>query len=205
MSADSNDYTDLTLALRSLNDPESGGQTRDQAVAFIYDELRRIAGSVVKRRGRAQDLEPTQLVHDLYLKLADAESLNIESRRHFFTLAATAMQQIVIDDHRHQQAEKRGGGRHRVDFSKIGSIAIQGTAVDVLDVATGLAALHEADSRAALVVRLRFFCGLTLPEIAETIQLSVPTVEREWRSARAWLGRHLGIARKEPEDRSPKG
>lgn len=162
----------------------------DRVFAQVYDELRRLAHAV--RGGRAgATLDTTALVHEAYLKLAGSDALAAENRLHFMRIAARAMRQVLINAAERRAAAKRGGGQVDVTFEE----QVRPGAVD----AAGLLALDEAltrlealDPRQAQVVECRYFAGLTIRETAGALGVSVPTVNREWRMARAWLARELG-------------
>jgi len=164
----------------------------DRVFSQVYDELLRLAHAV--RRGRAAaTLNTTALVHEAYLKLAGTEALAAESRLHFMRIAARAMRQVLVNAAERRMAAKRGGGQADVTLED----ELQGAGVD----AGELLALHEAltrleaiDPRQARVVECRYFAGLTIEETADALGVSVPTVNREWRMARAWLARELGGA-----------
>ena len=178
----------LTLYLR---DPRgAGAQVEAQALPVVYRELKAIAAAHLAR-GRPDELQPTVLVHEAYLKLLGASGADVRDRRHFFALAARAMRQLCVDHARARGAAKRGGGRAEVTLDEAVARAAS-LDIDVLDLDAALAELAELDEREARVVELRFFVGLSVEEVAEALETSVTTVEREWRAARAWLGRRLG-------------
>ena len=162
----------------------------DQHFGRVYDELRRLAHRV--RGGRAGDtLDTTALVHEAYLKLASSAELRLKSRAHFFALAARAMRQIVVDAARRQLADKRGGAKAvsvTLDES-LQQAPLRASQLVALDEA--LARLDQVDPRRARVVEHRIFSGLTADETAALLGVSRPTVERDWRAARAWLAVEL--------------
>lgn len=162
----------------------------DQLFGRVYDELRRLAHAV--RGGRAGDtLNTTALVHEAYLKLAASPALRLKSREHFFALAARAMRQIVVDAARRQVALKRGGEQLvTVALSEaIHQEPLRSEQLLALDEA--LVRLEAQDARRAKVVEHRIFAGLTADETAALLGVSRPTVERDWRAARAWLAAEL--------------
>lgn len=172
-----------------MNDPVTPGledPALDQLFGRVYDELRRLAHVV--RGGRAGDtLNTTALVHEAYLKLASAKTLEVRSRPHFFALAARAMRQILVDAARRRLAQKRGGDSPptvTLDES-IFQDPLRPSQLVALDDA--LARLDAIDPRRARVVEHRIFAGLTADETAALLGVSRPTVERDWRAARAWL------------------
>jgi RNA polymerase sigma factor (TIGR02999 family) len=176
-----------------MNDPTNPGlddPALDQLFGRVYDELRRLAHVV--RGGRAGDtLNTTALVHEAYLKLASSRTLEVKSRPHFFALAARAMRQILVDAARRQLAQKRGGDAPptvTLDES-IFQDPLRPSQLVALDDA--LARLDAIDPRRARVVEHRIFAGLTADETAALLGVSRPTVERDWRAARAWLAVEL--------------
>lgn len=163
----------------------------ERVFAQVYDELRRLAHVV--RGGRGATLNTTALVHEAYVKLAGADALAAENRLHFMRIAARAMRQVLVNAAERRTAAKRGGDQADITLDE----AVKAGAVD----AAGLLAVHEAvtrletmDPRQAQVVECRYFAGLTIQETAGALGVSVPTVNREWRLARAWLARELGDA-----------
>jgi RNA polymerase sigma factor (TIGR02999 family) len=180
---------ELTQLLRaaSAGDAEAFGT----AYTRVYDELRRLAARV--RHGRASDtLDATALVHEAYAKLApSATQVPWEGRRHFFALAARAMRQVLVSAARERLADKRGGGLSAVPLSD-DLVAIPVRAEELISLDEALERLAAMDARQARVVEHRFFLGLTAEETAEALGISTPTVQRDWRSARAWLADALG-------------
>jgi RNA polymerase sigma factor (TIGR02999 family) len=181
------DAEEITALLREVQG--TAGPLLDPLFARVYDELRGLAHRV--RGGRSgETLNTTALVHEAYLKLFPSRQLEWQNRAHFFAVAARAMRQVLVDAARHRQAQKRGGDVRLVTLGDDGHAAPLPLEelIALEDALTRLAAL---DDRRVRVVELRFFTGLTVPEIAEVLGVSVPTVEREWRSARAWLMREM--------------
>lgn len=162
---------------------------RDELLPLVYDSLRRIAQNRLRNEREAHTLQPTALVNEAYLKLVD-QSVSWQSRAHFFGVAARLMREILIDHARARQRTKRGGEWQRISLTAAETIA-QEQAIDLLNLDDALQRLAQMDSRKSLVVELRFFGGLTLEETAEVLRISTPTVEREWRAARAWLQTEL--------------
>ena len=179
------DVTDLLLSWR-----QGDAQALDRLVPLVYDELRRVARSHLRREQPGHPLQATALVHEVYLRLVDVERLTLKNRAHFFAIAAKLMRQILVDHARRQHAEKRGGGATMVSLDAV-SPAAQPPSVDVLALDQALEALSAIDARQVGVVELRFFAGLDIDETAEALEISTATVEREWAMARAWLHRRL--------------
>jgi RNA polymerase sigma factor (TIGR02999 family) len=165
-------------------------EARDELIPLVYDTLHRIARRRLREERQAHTLEPTALVNEAYLKLVEQE-VSWQSRAHFFGVAARLMREILIDYARARQRHKRGGEWQRVSLTAADNIA-QEQAVDLLLLDTALQRLAAVDPRKSQVVELRYFGGLTLEETATVMNLSTPTIEREWRTARAWLQTELG-------------
>ncbi len=163
----------------------------DELVPLVYTELRRLARSHLRRIGGPQTLEPTALVHEAYVQLADKSSISFENRAQFFGLAAKVMRDILVDHARRRHAAKREGNQLQVSLSVADRIGNK-PAVDLLALDLAMQRLAETGSEYSRVVELRFFGGLTIEETAEAMNLSHATVERYWSFARAWLRRELG-------------
>jgi RNA polymerase sigma factor (TIGR02999 family) len=172
------------------SDPPPLDPALDQLFDRVYGELRRLAHRA--RGGRAGDtLNTTALVHEAYLKLSSSPTLRLESRSHFLAVAARAMRQIVVDSARRQLADKRAAGAVPITLDEQAHQApLKPERVVALDEA--LARLDRIDPRRARVVESRVFGGLTTDETAVLLGVSRPTVERDWRAARAWLAVELG-------------
>lgn len=159
---------------------------------IVYDELRRLAARYLRRERPGQTLQPTALVHDLYLRLLQDSALSWQNRAHFFGIAAQSMRRILIERARARGAAKRGGGRVRVTFDPELGIAAADSPVDIETLDDALTRLAAMDPDLARVVEVRFFGGLSIEEAAETLGVSPATVKRRWTLARAWLVRDLG-------------
>jgi RNA polymerase sigma factor (TIGR02999 family) len=159
----------------------------------IYGELRRVAGRYLGRERRNHTLQPTALVHEAWMRLQNDRGDEWQGRTHGLALGAQAMRRLLVDHGRHQKRDKRGGGAQAVSLddliqaSATGAVPVE----DLLTLETALTRLEAVDPRAAQVVTLRFFSGMSSPEVAEHLQLSVRTVESDWAHARAWLKREL--------------
>jgi RNA polymerase sigma factor (TIGR02999 family) len=165
----------------------------DDLLPLVYEELRGLAHHALRRFRPGETLNTTALVHEAYLKLVQTRRATFNDRKHFFTVAALAMRQIVVDYARRRTALKRGGGvRHalieELDGS-IGSVDAQAATLVALDDA--LTKLAELDPRLVRVVELRFFGGLTVDEVAKLLDVSSATVKRDTRAARAFLVREI--------------
>lgn len=159
-------------------------------VPLVYDELRRLAASHLRRERPGQTLQATALVHDVYLRLLQDSTLSWQNRAHFFGIAARSMRQILIERARARHAAKRGGDQIRVTFDPgLMVFASDGLDVEALDEA--LTRLSSLDPELARVVEVRFFGGLSIEETAEALGISPATVKRRWTLAKAWLAREL--------------
>ena len=187
---------------------ERGGEARsaDELMALVYDELRRLAQSYLGRERAGHTLDATALVHEAYEKLVDQRDVEWNGRSHFFAVGAQAMRRLLVDHARGRKREKRGGSRDRVtlDASRLdpGSPEFGAGAGDLafdelIELDDALGRLADLDPRAARVVELRYFSGLTVPEVAEALDLSVSTVEGDWRHARSWLRQTLAQGAKD--------
>ena len=154
--------------------------------AVVYDQLRRIAGAQARRSGPGHTLTPTALVNEAYVKMIGRIPAGLENRVHFFGIAARAMRQVLIDHAERKAAIKRGGDAQFVTFEE-SALAAASTAEQILMLNEALEKLGEHDPRLVRVVEYRFFAGLKQDEIAALLGVSVPTVKREWRVAKAWL------------------
>jgi RNA polymerase sigma factor (TIGR02999 family) len=157
----------------------------DELFGMIYQELRGLAHRV--RRGQASDtLSTTALVHEAYLKLSASCAFSCEDRRHFFSVAARAMRQIIVDRSREVLAEKRGGARIHLSLGGL-EVAVEERARQLVHLDEALERLSLLDARLAQVVELRFFAGLTVEDTSGVLETSPRTVKRDWRRARAFL------------------
>jgi len=168
---------------------------RDAAELFplMYGELRRVAGRYLSKERRQHTLQPTALVHEAWMKLQHERNVRLQGRTHGLALAAQAMRRLLVDHGRHQKREKRGGGAQPVVLDDLIKAAETNPVPveDLLTLEAALARLEAEDARSAQVVALRFFAGMSTPEVAEHLNVSVRTVEADWTFARAWLRREL--------------
>jgi RNA polymerase sigma factor (TIGR02999 family) len=162
----------------------------DQLLPLVYEELRKLAVVRMANEKAGQTLQPTALVHEAWLKIAGDGNEHFANRRHFFKAAATAMQQILIDNARRKQRLKHGANQAGDELHE-SRIAMTVPSEELLAVNDALAALALEDPQAAEVVRMRYFVGMTVPEIADALDLSPRTVNRHWAFARAWLKRTI--------------
>jgi RNA polymerase sigma-70 factor (ECF subfamily) len=163
----------------------------DDVVPGLYEELRGIASKILGR-DVGGSIVPTSIVHEAYLRLSRSNDPRWKDRSHFLALAARCMRQVLVDHHRQRGAAKRGGDWQRVTLSGVGGSEIGADqAFDALALEELLSQLESNDPRQGRIVELRFFSGLSNAEIATELGISTPTVEREWRHARAWLARKM--------------
>src|SRR5688572_7634039 len=165
--------------------PEDGP---DGTLPIVYAELRRLAASYLSRERKGHTLQPTALVHEAYVRLIDQKQIDWTNRAQFIGIAAVMMRRILVNHARDRVAGKRGGGAEHVPLTLAGE-GIGAPEVDLLDLHDALTDLSESDPRKGRIVELKFFGGLTTEEIAQTLDVSVATVERDWKFARAWLYR----------------
>jgi RNA polymerase sigma factor (TIGR02999 family) len=173
--------TTLLTAWRSGDQAAAG-----QLLALVYPELRRLAAHYLKSERPGHTLQPTALVHELYLRLFAGEPVTWENRAHFFGMAAQTLRHILVDHARARLADKRGGGMLRLSLTAADGW-IQPYDEDILELEELLEQLETLAPRVAKVVELRFFGGLEERQVAEVLSVSSITVKRDWKFARAWL------------------
>jgi RNA polymerase sigma factor (TIGR02999 family) len=171
---------------------EQGPQAAPDLLPLVYDELRQLAARLLALERPGQTLQPTALVHEAYLRLVDDPAARRwNSRRHFYAAAAEAMRRILIDAARSRGRLKRGGGRDRIELDAVAGEAAAGaenlSRDDLLALDEALAALAAEDPQKAELVKLRYFAGLELAEVADLLGISRATASRHWTFARAWL------------------
>lgn len=179
---------DVSQLLIAWNKGDRAAQ--DELMQLVYDELRRLARSYLRRERPDHTLQPTALVHEAYLKLVDQKSVNWQNRAHFFGIAALMMRRILVNYAEGRRAAKRGGDAGRLSLSAIDRLAGQ-QELDLIALDDALKSLAEIDPQQSRIVELRYFGGLTIEEIAEVAGISVATVNREWSIARAYLRRQI--------------
>ena len=176
----------VTRALEGLRAGDPGAA--DEVFELLYAELRQIAELQMRGQAKGQTLQPTALVHEVYLRLMKGDA-HFEDRKHFLRTAARAMRAVLVDFARRRHAAKRGGNRVRVTLNE----ALHGDrepTAEVLAVHEALDVLAQIDDRQSRVVELRYFGGLSVDETAEALDLSSTSVQRLWKMARAWLLRN---------------
>lgn len=168
---------------------------RGALLALVYEELRRIAGHQVAFENKRQALQPTELVHEAYLRLFESSNNAFENRRHFFTAAASAMRRIRVDDARKRNRQKRGGD-HKISELPEDIPVFDQDVAEVLSVHEALEQLEATAPRLAEIVMLRYFASHTIGECATILGVSGRTVDNDWRFARAWL--HEALSKSQP-------
>ncbi|WP_321476559.1 ECF-type sigma factor [uncultured Paludibaculum sp.] len=169
---------------------------RDKLMSQVYDELRVLARRALSREQNANTLQPTALVHELYVRLIGQSAMDIRDRGHFFAVAATVMRHILVDHARARHAQRRGGGAIQVELKD--AIASTNPDMDILAIDQALARLEALDARKARVVEMKFFAGLTEHEIAGVLNVGRATVERDWAFAKSWLQIQMESTRQDP-------
>ena len=163
------------------------GSASEELLPLVYDELRKLAAVKLAQEKPGHTLQATSLVHEAYVRLVDVEKAqHWDSRGHFFAAAAEAMRRILVERARQRLSQKRGGHRVRLDLH-VEAMASSEKPDETVALSEALDLLEKADSFAAQVVKLRFFAGLSLPEVAATLGVSLRTTERNWTYARTWL------------------
>jgi RNA polymerase sigma factor (TIGR02999 family) len=184
MAENEDDKTSITQWLIAWSDGRQ--EALDHLMPLVYDDLKRQALRYMQRELPGHALQPTALVHEAYLRLIDQRHVKWRNRAHFFGVAAGMMRRILVDQARLRRAEKRGGQWERVTL--VGDEPAGAAAdVDVLALHESLERLASFDPRQEQIVELRYFGGLTIPEVAEVVGISEATVVREWTVAKAWL------------------
>jgi RNA polymerase sigma factor (TIGR02999 family) len=188
------DAADITRLLKAWG--RGDRQALERLTPLVYDQLLRLARRQMRAERQGHTLQSTALVHEAYLRLAQAGDIEWTDRVHFFAVAAQMMRRILVDAARARSTKKRGGDMDRVDHPDADELAglpdmSTERAADVCAIDDALASLARVDPRRAQVVELRFFGGLTIEETAAAMNVSPQTVVRDWNVARAWLTREL--------------
>jgi RNA polymerase sigma-70 factor, ECF subfamily len=174
-----------------LDDWQQGDLTAiEKLTPLIYDELRRIAHRYVQRERNGHTLETTALVNEAYLRLAGQKKIEWQNRSHFFAVTAQVMRHILIDHARRRRFLKHGGDAQQVSLGQAALMSEQ-RAAELVALDEALDDLAKLDQRKSQVVELRYFGGLSLEETAEVLGVSLMTVRRDWRAAKAWLYRRI--------------
>ena len=171
------------LCAYEQGDPKAAAEL----LPLVYDELRRLAARKLAHEVPGRTLDATALVHEAYLRLVDTDKVQEwNSRGHFFAAAAEAMRRILVERARHKRSLKAGGDRRRENMAEV-ELAVPGPDIDLLALNEALDRLEGQDQRAATLVKLRFFAGLTIEQAAQALGISTTTAENDWTYARCWL------------------
>lgn len=181
--------TDVTGWLHRLS--EGDAEALDHLVPLLYDELRTIARGWLRKESPGNTLRTTALVNEAYLRLLGERRIEARDRDRFFAVAAKVMRRILVDAARRRKAAKRGGGAANVPYELVAPILADEGAADLLELDEALQRLAALSPRAVQVVEHRVFAGRSVEETAAILQVSEKTVQRDWVSARAWLGKEL--------------
>jgi RNA polymerase sigma-70 factor, ECF subfamily len=182
---------DITALLRRFQAGDEDAQS--QLIAAVHDELRVIAARYMRREKADHTLQTTALVNEAYLKLVNLKTANWQDRAHFYAVASRVMRRILVDHARKHIAGKRGGGFDLLPLNEA-IVFSPGRSGQIVQLDEALTRLAETDERAARVIELRFFGGLSVEESAEALRVSPRTIKREWTFARAWLRAEFGLA-----------
>jgi RNA polymerase sigma factor (TIGR02999 family) len=176
-----------------LGDWSRGNRTAlDQLLPLVYAELRRVAARQLRHERADHTLQPTALVHEVYIRLVDQRQVDWQNRAHFFGVSAQVMRRILVDHARRHGASKRGEGVRCVSIDEAKDVASGSNEIPILALDHALDRLEKVDAELAKIVELRAFGGLTIEEAAHVLSVSPSTVKRDWRTAKAWLIRELG-------------
>jgi RNA polymerase sigma factor (TIGR02999 family) len=178
----------ITRLLRSWSNGEPGAE--EKLFPLVYDEMHQLARRCFQKERNEHTLQPTALVHEVYLRLVEGRRVEWQDRNHFFAMAAKIMRRILVDHARRRLSEKRGGGVKPLSLHESDGVAHE-WANDVIAVDDALTSLSGLDPTKARLVELRFFGGLSIAEAAGALGCSPRTAQRHWQLARAWLHREL--------------
>jgi len=162
----------------------------DRVIPLVYQELRRMAHRQMRRERAGDTLQTTALINEAYLRLVDYTRVRPRDRAHFFAIAAQAMRRILIDRARSRRSTKRGSDAQKVSLDEVADVSSE-RAADLIALDEALTNLALIDPRKAQIVELKYFGGMTIDETAEVLEVSAPTVERDWHMARIWLHREV--------------
>lgn len=182
------DTTKITDLLRAHSSGDS--KALDELMPIVYDKMQNMAHQRLRGERSNHTLSTTALVHEAYLKLIDFNRIDWQNRNHFYGIASQIMRNILVDYAVKRQAEKRGGKNQRITLGDDDAVT-EMNLHDVLSIHHALERLEAVDQRQVKVVECRFFGGLTIEETANALEISTPTVSRDWKMARAWLNREL--------------
>jgi len=186
--ADCESSASVTALLVNWSNGDNGAL--EELMPLVYGELRRLAGSYLRRERAGHTLQSTALVNEAFLRLVNQQDVQWRNRAHFYGIAARMIRRILVDHARAHQADKRGAGAIRIELDDHLAVDHQ-RELDLVGLDESLARLSAMDERQGRIVELRFFAGLSVEETAEVMQISTATVKREWSSAKAWLYREM--------------
>ena len=166
----------------------------DELIPIIYPELRRLARAYMGRENSAHTLQTSALINEAYLRLVNQQDVEWQNRSHFYAVAAQVMRHILVDHARRYRSNKRGAGTEHIHLDDV-AIVGEERAADLIALDDALTRLALIDERKSRIVELRFFGGLTVEETAEVMKVAPITIMREWRAAKAWLGREISDAK----------
>jgi RNA polymerase sigma factor (TIGR02999 family) len=188
LAEESNNSTDVTQLLIGWRKGDRA--SLDEMMPLVYNELQRLASYYLSRERAGHTLQTTALVHEVYMRLVNQQNVDWKNRAHFLSLASEMMRRILVNYARDRAAAKRGGKAQRISLSKLDE-AGEEPDIDLIALDQALTELEGFDARKSRIVELKFFGGMTADEIAEVLEISDATVEREWMVARTWLYRAL--------------
>ncbi|MGI9165578.1 MAG: sigma-70 family RNA polymerase sigma factor [Pyrinomonadaceae bacterium] len=185
MSALPNEVTQLLI-----NWSKGDKAALNDLVPLVQVELRRMAKRYMRREDPGHTLQTSALINEAYIRLIDQKDVEWQNRAHFFAVAAQVMRHVLVDHARSHAYAKRGGGAHKISLDEA-VVSTEQKAAELVALDDALKNLADLDPRKSQVIELRFFGGLSIEETAEVMKISSPTVQREWRSAKAWLRREM--------------
>src|ERR1019366_76879 len=177
--------TDVTHLLKAWSGGDQGAL--EELTPKVYVELRRMAAKYMRNERAGNTLQATALVHEVFLRLVEVDSVTWQDRAHFFAVSANMMRRILVDRARAKSMSKRGGGAIQPNLDDVPEVASRSRDREIVAIDEALDALAQTDPRKAKVIELRFFGGLSVEETAEVLKISAQSVMRDWKMARAWL------------------
>lgn len=181
----------MTIDSEHASPGENSGQIAPELLEVMYDELRVLAERAMRHERANHTLQPTALVNEAYMRLADQDRARLNDREHFLAVAAQAMRRILVDHARGKGRKKRGGDQRRAEMSESLMVDVDSAEIDLLELEEALTRLAEADPRKAQIVELKFFGGLSEVEIAGILGVTDRTVRKDWSIAKTWLYHEL--------------
>lgn len=180
---------ELTQLLYDFDEEEHQDQL-ETIFSLVYEDLRNMAEIISNQEYNAITVQPTELVHDLYLKLIDQKKASFNSRKHFFWIASRCIRQLLVDRARKRSSEKRGGVQYPKTLESE-KIIDQDQLENILAVDELIEELRTIDERSARIVEMKFFGGMSVSQIAEVLEVSEKTVKRDWKKAKLWIFAHI--------------